>query len=87
MIGADPEGSLYSGDRPGPYLTEGIGEDFWPGTFDPKIVDEWVRVSDRDSLLTARAVTREEGILVGGSGGTARLRRPRDREGPRRVRR
>jgi cystathionine beta-synthase len=71
VIGADPEGSLYSGDEPRPYLTEGIGEDFWPGTFDPAIVDEWVRVSDRDSLLTARAVTREEGILVGGSGGTA----------------
>jgi cystathionine beta-synthase len=71
VIGADPEGSLYSGDEARPYLTEGIGEDFWPETFDPKIVDEWVRVSDRDSLLTARAVTREEGILVGGSGGTA----------------
>ncbi|MEX2457373.1 MAG: cystathionine beta-synthase [Actinomycetota bacterium] len=71
VIGADPEGSLYSGDEARPYLTEGIGEDFWPETFDPRIVDEWVRVSDRDSLLTARAVTREEGILVGGSGGTA----------------
>jgi cystathionine beta-synthase len=71
VIGADPEGSVYSGDTPRPYLTEGIGEDFWPGTFDPKIVDEWVRVSDRDSLMTARSVTREEGILVGGSGGTA----------------
>src|SRR5439155_21479538 len=54
-----------------PYLTEGIGEDFWPETFDPRVVDRWVRVSDRDSLLTARAITRQEGILVGGSTGTA----------------
>jgi cystathionine beta-synthase len=50
---------------------EGIGEDFWPGTYDPDVVDRLIRVSDRDSLLTARAVTRQEGILVGGSGGTA----------------
>jgi len=73
VVGADPEGSLYSApDQPArPYLTEGIGEDFWPETFDPRVVDRWVRVSDRDSLLTARAVTREEGILVGGSAGTA----------------
>jgi cystathionine beta-synthase len=74
IVGADPEGSLYSagrGEEARPYLTEGIGEDFWPGTFDPKVVDRWIRVSDRDSFLTARAVTRHEGILVGGSGGTA----------------
>ncbi|HMC36820.1 MAG TPA: pyridoxal-phosphate dependent enzyme, partial [Actinomycetota bacterium] len=50
---------------------EGIGEDFWPETFDPKVVDRYVRVSDRDSLLTARSITRSEGILVGGSSGTA----------------
>jgi cystathionine beta-synthase len=71
VVGADPEGSVYSGDEPRPYLVEGIGEDFWPATFDPSVVDEYVKVSDRDSFLTARAVTRREGILVGGSGGTA----------------
>jgi cystathionine beta-synthase len=54
-----------------PYLVEGIGEDFWPETFDPAIVDRYVRVSDRDSFLVARRITREEGILVGGSCGTA----------------
>ncbi|MEO2108173.1 MAG: pyridoxal-phosphate dependent enzyme, partial [Actinomycetota bacterium] len=53
------------------YLTEGVGEDFWPGTFDPDIVDRWVKVTDRDAFLTARRLTREEGILVGGSCGTA----------------
>jgi cystathionine beta-synthase len=71
VVGADPEGSVFSGDQPRPYLVEGIGEDFWPQTFDPSIVDRYVRVSDRDSLVTARAITRKEGILVGGSSGTA----------------
>jgi cystathionine beta-synthase len=71
VVGADPEGSLYSGDEPRPYLTEGIGEDFWPDTFDPRVVDRYVRVSDRDAFRTARAVTRREGILVGGSCGSA----------------
>ncbi len=71
VVGADPEGSLFSGDKVRPYLTEGIGEDFWPATFDPSVVDRWVRVSDRDAFRTARAVTRQEGILVGGSSGTA----------------
>jgi cystathionine beta-synthase len=74
VVGADPEGSLYSaqpGEEARPYLTEGIGEDFWPETFDPRVVDRWVRVSDRDALLSARAITRLEGILVGGSTGTA----------------
>src|SRR5947207_3614477 len=70
IVGADPEGSLYTGDIH-PYKTEGIGEDFYPGTFDPAMVDRWVRVSDRDAFLTARRLTREEGILVGGSSGTA----------------
>ena len=70
IVGADPEGSLYTGDIH-PYKTEGIGEDFYPGTFDPGMVDRWVRVSDRDAFLTARRLTREEGILVGGSSGTA----------------
>ena len=71
VVGADPEGSIYSGDSPRPYLVEGIGEDFMPSTFDPSVVDRYVRVSDRDSFLTARAITRQEGILVGGSSGTA----------------
>ena len=70
IVGADPEGSLYTGGIH-PYKVEGIGEDFYPGTFDPALVDRWVRVSDRDSFLTARRLTREEGILVGGSSGTA----------------
>ncbi|MDQ3537829.1 MAG: cystathionine beta-synthase [Actinomycetota bacterium] len=71
VVGADPVGSLYSGDEVRPYLVEGVGEDFLPGTFDPAMVDRYVRVSDRDSFLTARRITREEGILVGGSCGTA----------------
>jgi cystathionine beta-synthase len=71
IVGADTEGSVYTGDEPRPYLTEGIGEDFFPDTFDPGIVDRWVRVPDRDAFLTARAVTRQEGILVGGSCGSA----------------
>ena len=70
IIGADPEGSIYTGEVH-PYKTEGIGEDFWPGTFDPKLVDRWITVSDRDSFLTARRITREEGILAGVSSGTA----------------
>jgi cystathionine beta-synthase len=70
IVGADPEGSLYTGDIH-PYKVEGIGEDFYPGTFDAALVDRWMRVSDRDSFLTARRLTREEGILVGGSSGTA----------------
>jgi len=70
VVGADPEGSIYSGDVH-PYLTEGIGEDFWPATFDPSLVDRWVRVSDGDAFRMARRITREEGILVGGSCGTA----------------
>ena len=71
IVGADPEGSLYSGDTVRPYKVEGIGEDFIPGTIDLKLIDRIVRVSDRDSFLLARRITREEGILVGGSAGTA----------------
>jgi cystathionine beta-synthase len=73
VVGADPEGSVFSAPQEDtrPYLVEGIGEDFWPETFDPAIVDRYVRVSDRDSFLVARRITREEGILVGGSCGTA----------------
>jgi cystathionine beta-synthase len=71
LVGADPDGSLYSGEVAKPYKVEGIGEDFIPGTIDLKLIDRIVRVSDRDSFLTARRITREEGILVGGSAGTA----------------
>ncbi|HSS34730.1 MAG TPA: pyridoxal-phosphate dependent enzyme, partial [Patescibacteria group bacterium] len=71
VVGADPEGSVLSGDTARPYLTEGIGEDFLPGTYDPAIVDRWVRVSDRDAFAAARRLTREEGILAGESSGTA----------------
>src|SRR5262245_12731817 len=71
VIGADPEGSVLSGDTARPYLTEGIGEDFLPGTYDASVIDRWVRVSDRDAFAMARRITREEGILSGGSCGTA----------------
>ena len=71
VVGADPEGSIYSSCEVRPYLVEGIGEDFWPATFDPSLVDEYVTVSDRDSFTTARRMAREVGILVGGSAGTA----------------
>jgi len=71
IIGADPEGSVLSGDTARPYLTEGVGEDFFPGTYDASIIDRWVRVSDREAFAMARRLTREEGILSGGSCGTA----------------
>jgi cystathionine beta-synthase len=71
IVGADPEGSVLSGDTARPYLTEGVGEDFIPGTYDASVIDRWVRVSDRDAFAMARRLTREEGILSGGSCGTA----------------
>jgi len=71
IVGADPEGSVYSGGTGRPYLVEGIGEDFWPATYDPSVVDRVIMVSDQDSFLTARRITKEEGILAGGSCGTA----------------
>jgi cystathionine beta-synthase len=73
VVGADPEGSIYSGGASNvrPYLVEGVGEDFWPETFDPSLVDRWVTVSDRDAFLTARRLALVEGILAGGSGGLA----------------
>ncbi len=71
IVGADPAGSVYSGDTPRPYLTEGIGEDFWPSTYHAGTCDVVVRVSDRDSMLTARLATAREGILMGQSSGTA----------------
>jgi cystathionine beta-synthase len=73
VIGADPEGSIYSGgpESVRPYLVEGVGEDFWPQTFDPSVVDRWITVSDRDAFLTARRLVLTEAILAGGSGGLA----------------
>jgi cystathionine beta-synthase len=71
VIGADPEGSVYSGGSGRPYLVEGVGEDFWPETYDPAICDEILAVSDRDSFGMTRRLAREEGLLVGGSCGMA----------------
>lgn len=71
IIAADPEGSVYSGGSGRPYLVEGVGEDFWPSTYDPSLVDRTIAVPDLDSFLMARRVTQEEGIFIGGSGGTA----------------
>src|SRR5579859_7994246 len=71
IIGADPPGSIYSGDTPKPYKVEGIGMDVFPQNYDPALVDEFVRVDDRTSFYWARRLAHEEGILTGGSGGTA----------------
>jgi cystathionine beta-synthase len=71
VIGADPVGSIYSNDNVHPYLVEGVGEDFWPSTYDPSVVDRYVTVSDRDAFLTTRRLAETEGMLVGGSCGLA----------------
>jgi cystathionine beta-synthase len=71
VIGADPEGSVLSGDTPKPWKVEGIGEDFVPKTLNGQVVDEWIRIGDAESFHTARLLARREGLLVGGSTGTA----------------
>ena len=72
VVGADPGGlDLLRRARSIPYRVEGIGEDFWPETFDPEVVDRYVRVSDRDSFLMARRLVAREGLFAGGSTGTA----------------
>jgi cystathionine beta-synthase len=73
IVAVDPEGSIFTADEghpTGPYLVEGIGKECWPDALDPEVIDEWVRVSDRESFVTARRLAREEGLLVGGSTGT-----------------
>jgi cystathionine beta-synthase len=81
VVGADPEGSIYSGGPLHGYAVEGVGEDFWPATFDPAVVDRYERVGDAESFEMTRRLAREEGLLVGGSSGmavTAALRIARD---------
>ncbi|MEE1784123.1 cystathionine beta-synthase [Streptomyces sp. SP17BM10] len=71
VVGADPEGSVYSGGTGRPYLVEGVGEDFWPTAYDRDVADEIVAVSDKDSFQMTRRLAKEEGLLVGGSCGMA----------------
>ncbi len=71
VIGADPAGSVYSGGSGRPYLVEGVGEDFWPETYDRKVADRIIEVSDADSFAFTRRLAREEALLVGGSSGMA----------------
>jgi cystathionine beta-synthase len=71
IVGADPEGSVYSGGSGRPYLVEGVGEDFWPTAYDASVTDRIVAVSDKDSFQMTRRLAKEEGLLVGGSCGMA----------------
>ena len=71
VVGVDPEGSVYSGGSGRPYLVEGVGEDFWPETYDKTVADRVIRISDAESFTMTRRLAREEGLLVGGSSGMA----------------
>ncbi len=71
VIAGDPDASVFSGGSGRPYLVEGVGEDFYPAAWAPDLYDDVIPISDEESFLTARQVSREEGILIGGSGGMA----------------